>query len=628
MRAQRIRPRHRTTTESKEEIVRKNIAIYISALTVLVVLSRPVRLIAQDKQDHHHMHHHYQLVDVGTFGGPSSFLSSSFDLNTASGVLNRRGELVGWADTHLTDPFYPNCFWDCYLVRAFQLQNGVTTDLGALVHGLNSAADGGINDSGLIAGTAENGELDPLIPSFPELRSVLWENGVIQDLGTLPGGYESYSSAINNRGQVVGVASNGVPDANSLSFPGYQTRAFLWDGQHGMRDLGTLAGGTDAIAGMINQAGQVVGWSYISSAPSANCASDALAAVLATGSFIWDRKTGMRDFGGFGGTCTLATDLNDKGQVVGTSNLAGDQTWHAFTWDRATGIKDLGTLGGSYSLAQAINQGGEAVGAASKEGDLQIDAVLWRKSRGKWQSTDLGTVSGSNCAFALSINDSRQVVGTSGTNCTLAFLWEDAGPMVDLNALVSSNSGIQVQTVSTINNRGDIAANGMDANGNSHALLLIPCDQNHAGIEGCDYSLVDADAAARENPVSGIQKPATTAPRTNDFGRMPGHRLGPLSHIPIPITDSVHELSTPISRDSDWQLQDKLAPFVRVESAADSSSESSSGAAQNSCPAARCSLNHTNGRVCGVRLCHIPGFPQPIFGGYDRTYKRVCFYGC
>src|SRR6202011_1831936 len=102
------------------------------------------------------------------------------------------------------------------------------------------------------------------IPSFPEIRSVLWENGVIQDLGTLPGGYESYSTAINNRGQIVGVASNGVPDANSLSFPGYQTRAFLWDEQHGMSDLGTLALGTDSVPGMINQAGQVVGWSYVS----------------------------------------------------------------------------------------------------------------------------------------------------------------------------------------------------------------------------------------------------------------------------------------------------------------------------------------------------------------------------
>jgi len=455
----------------------------------------------EDPQGHRHQYHHYRLVDVGTFGGPQSYLSSAFDINTASGVLNQRGALVGWADTPLPDPYTPNCFSDCYLVHAFRLQNGVRTDLGVLVEGFNSAADGGVNDNGLIAGTAENGQIDPLIPAappgFPELRSVLWEHGVIQDLGTLPGGYESYSAGINNRGEVIGVASNATPDANSMSFPGYQARAFLWDRQHGMQDLGTLSGGTDSIAAMMNEPGHVVGWSYISSAPSANCSPQF---SLATGSFIWDKQNGMTDLGSFGGTCTLAADLNNKDQVVGQSNLTGDQLFHAFAWDRATGLTDLGTLGGSFSQAYAINENGEVVGAATKQGDLQADAVLWRESGGKWNKTDLGTVNGSNCSFAFSINASGQVIGISGTNCTLPFLWEDGGPMVDLNTLVSSDSGIYVQGVATINDHGEIAASGVDAKGNSHALLLIPCDENHPGIAGCDYESVDAETAAQVRP--------------------------------------------------------------------------------------------------------------------------------
>ena len=36
----------------------------------------------------------------------------------------------------------------------------------------------------------------------------------------------------------------------------------------------------------------------------------------------------MRDIGGFGGTCTLAGDINNRGQIVGASFLAGDQTYH------------------------------------------------------------------------------------------------------------------------------------------------------------------------------------------------------------------------------------------------------------------------------------------------------------
>jgi probable HAF family extracellular repeat protein len=416
---------------------------------------------------------------------------------------NQRGALVGWADTPLPDPYKPNCFGDCYLAHAFRLQEGVRTDLGVLVEGFNSAADGGINDGGLIAGTAQNGQIDPLIPGFPELRSVLWEHGVIQDLGTLPGGYESYSSGINNRGEVSGVASNATPDANSMSFPGYQARAFLWDRHQGMQDLGTLSGGTDAIAAMINEPGHVVGWSYTSSAPNANCTPQF---ALATGSFIWDKKTGMTDLGSFGGTCTLAADLNDKDQVVGFSNLTGDQVNHAFAWDRATGLTDLGTVGGSFSSAWAINEHGEVVGGATKQGDLQSDAVLWRKSGGKWKKTDLGTINGSNCGFSFSINASAQVVGISGKDCTLPFLWEDGGPMVDLNTVISSNSGIHVFGTSTINDHGEIAASGVDSKGNMHAVLLIPCDENHRGDEnnhgdeGCDYDTVDEQTAAQVRP--------------------------------------------------------------------------------------------------------------------------------
>jgi hypothetical protein len=62
---------------------------------------------------------------------------------------------------------------------------------------------------------------------------------------------------------------------------------------------------------------------------------------------------------------------------------------------------------------------------------------------------------------------------------------------------VPPNSGIQLQEALQINNRGEIAGNGVDANGNNHAVLLIPCDENHPDLAGCDYSTVDASTAAQ-----------------------------------------------------------------------------------------------------------------------------------
>jgi len=69
--------------------------------------------------------------------------------------------------------------------------------------------------------------------------------------------------------------------------------------------------------------------------------------------------------------------------------------------------------------------------------------------------------------------------------------------MVDLNTLIRPGSGTQVALAETINDLGEIAANGASDCGVvencAHAVLLIPCDESHPNIEGCDYSMVDGD---------------------------------------------------------------------------------------------------------------------------------------
>lgn len=493
-------------------------------------------------------HHHYKLVDLGTLGGTSSYvnLGSGQDFGNFSPVLNNHGAITGFANTSLPDPFPAFCFdldGSCLVTHAFQSQaSGELKDLGALLSGVSSASTW-ISANGLIAGLSQNGATDPLIPGFPEMQAVLWQDGEIIDLGTLPeGGFESFAAAVNSKGQVVGTALNTVPDQNSMSgnifwlpSSNFQTRAFLWDRRRGMRDLGTLPGGTDAQAFLINERGQVVGLSYVGSAPTPFCTSGLL---LVTGSFIWEEGKGMRDLGNLGGTCTTANDLNNRGQVIGASNLAGDQAQHAFLWENGS-MHDLGgSLGGNFTGAFGLNEQGKAVGFATLPGDAAFHAVLW-KSIGRL--TDLGVLGADQCSYAASINAYQQVVGSSISNCngdtgtTTAFLWDD-GLIFDLNQLIPSSSSLFLRVTQTINDRGEIAGTGHDAAGNEHAFLLIPCDENHPNLAGCDYSLVDdsALAAARANSAARPQPPSNAALQglLSRLKRSAGVRANPWFHGP------------------------------------------------------------------------------------------------
>jgi len=495
---------------------------------LLPALMAPLQLAAQAAPDQP-KHQHYKLIDLGTFGGPLNYINTGVDLlgpsvNPGSAQdVNSSGTLTGWADTSIPDPYGPTyCFnGDCFVSHAFKWRDGFKTDLGVLSGGTSSATTW-ISANGLIVGTSQNGQLDPLLAGFPEDQAVLWRDNEIVNLESLPeGGYESGAQSVNSRGQVVGWAFNTVADPYSIGgvtgvplynfyepYPYYyQERAFLWqDGV--MQDLGTLGTGTDALAIAINERGQVIGISYTSSIPNQEpspCSAVSTGLLPTVDPFLWENGK-MIDLGTLGGTCGIPWWVNDRGQVVGSSYLAGDQVSHAFRWTKATGMLDLGTLGGSSAYAAMINDFGQIVGGASLP-DGQFDAFLWD---GKMH--DLGAIDG--CANAFSVNTQRQVVGNwGGEKCAEgAFLWENGGPMVDLNTLVSSSAGLSVAGAIEINDRGEIVGSACD-DGNCYAMLLIPCDQNHPNIEGCDYRFVSTDDLAH----------ASTAwpPRTFPMGTMP-----------------------------------------------------------------------------------------------------------
>ena len=474
----------------------------ITAMTFFAALAIPVRLAAQAEQQSKQQRR-YKLIDFGTFGGPSSYLEIDNGENGATNqVVNNKGMVAGWGDTATPDPHAPFCFnpyaSDCFLVHAFQWRSGATTDLGVLPGGDNSTA-AWISDAGLIAGQAQNGSVDPLIPGFPEVRAVLWRGGKIIDLGTL-GGNESSAFSVNDRGQVVGVAVNTIPDP--FSFLATQLRAFLWE-NGAMQDLGTL-GGPEGWALFINEHGQVAGLSLTNFTPNPTTG------FPTQDPFLWEKGT-MLDLGTLGGTVGSPTGLNNQGQVVGSSNLAGDTTFHPFLWMKTGGIQDLGTFGGNFGAANAINEAGEVVGLATNTGDQAVFAFLWRHG----VLGNLGALNGDDCSVAKHINSSRQIVGLS-FSCSggprKASLWENGDPGIDLNTFVPRGSDLKLTEADFINNRGEIAGAGVLPTGDTHAFLLIPCEGDDDGCQG-------------ENPASAAQN--SPAPFTRSSANVTTGRLTP-----------------------------------------------------------------------------------------------------
>lgn len=309
---------------------------------------------------------------------------------------------------------------------------------------------------------------------------MLWnQNRTIVDLGTLGGNFSGALGA-NSSGQAVGVALNAIsenPDfAQFMSEApaATQARAFLY--QNGsMQDLGTL-GGNDAAALVVNESGQVAGYSYTNSTPNPTTG------IPTVHPFLWTNGQ-MQDLGSLGGTIALPSRsplesppggpvLNNRGQVVGTSTLAGDDNEHAFLWTSGTMI-DLGTLGGDGSQALAINEAGQVVGRSDFSPTSPFHhAFLWQHGT----MTDLGVVAPCQNSTAVVINSRGQVVADMGA-CGgegSAFVWQAGQPIADLNTLVSPPSDLHIEGVAFINERGEIAGIGVLPNGDTRAVLLVP----------------------------------------------------------------------------------------------------------------------------------------------------------
>jgi len=250
-------------------------------------------------------------------------------------------------------------------------------------------------------------------------RGFVWSSGVMTALPTL-GGYQGFATGVNNRGQVVGWAETPVHDPTCNAPQVLQFRAVMWEPAKGVkRELPPLPGDSTSAATAINDKGQVVGIS-------GDC-DVAVGEFSALHSVLWDHGT-VTDIGDLGGDAWhTPMDINEQGDVVGFSNPAGvvgaDFNPHAFLWTRAGGIQDLKTLpGDANSQALGINAGRQVVGVST--GAINR-AFVWENGVMKDLNTLVGPGFPDLLIVAQHINDAGVIVGRAvphGTSVQVPFV--------------------------------------------------------------------------------------------------------------------------------------------------------------------------------------------------------------
>jgi probable HAF family extracellular repeat protein len=340
-----------------------------------------------------------------------------------------------------------------------------------------------------------------------QVAPLFGSNWTLIDLGTL-GGSETFADNINDLGQVVGMSR--LTDDNG-------THAFFY-ANGVMQDIAPINSG-DIRGGRL-------GLNNLGHVASGVVASDVYYPV------IYDPQSGqtttLGSLGSMSGFTGAATAINDSGVTVGYSYLSSGVR-HAFAYRNGT-MTDLGSLGG-YSSALAINSSGAAVGFSSTTPNGFGRAVIWAnnsildisnglesEARGindfgqvigesvtptgnqafLWSNgtrENLGTLAPERSSEAYSINNQGDVVGTAEVISSVsyetnpitghitiptnyhnhAFLYSN-GSLVDLNNLISTNSGWELNYAFGINNSEQIVGWGT-IDGGEHFrsfILQIP----------------------------------------------------------------------------------------------------------------------------------------------------------
>jgi probable HAF family extracellular repeat protein len=366
----------------------------------------------------------YTAVSLGTLGSSS-----------AGYAINNAGEVTGVVNVNVSANLRTHAFYS----------NGSAGHMEDLDSSSTSTSIGlGINDSGVIVGTKIVGS---------EQHGIMRTGGGLIDLGRFGGvaGTNSTAYGINAAGQISG---SYVP----VGFGG-ATRIMRYENGVTTNGGALSVTGQHAFGYAINASGQMA-------------ATRSLAGV--TSPYLWKSPTVFTALGNLGGTNGSAYGVNDAGNVVGTSQIAGNGATHAFLSTGLGGagqMTDLGTLGGTNSSAFAINNAGQVVGNSNTSGAGGTQGFLYTN----------GTL----------YNLNQLVVAGSGvTNINLSANTPNTFP-ADLGSFTRH-----------INDWGQIAATGT-IDGVTRAIVLNPVNpltslsgdstsRNTKFVSGMNYSLATA----------------------------------------------------------------------------------------------------------------------------------------
>lgn len=176
--------------------------------------------------------------------------------------------------------------------------------------------------------------------------------------------------------------------------------------------------------------------------------------------------TSIQDIGTLGGNSTLAEDLNDLGQVTGTSTVASGNP-HAFVWSASSGMIDLRPGNTGYSYGLAINNRGVGTGQAHfVAGD---HAYRWSAASG---AEGLGALAPGATSFGIELNDAGLIAGASGAgaNQRHAFVWTRSGGMIDITPSATIQDALPV----TVAPNGEVGGAYLPAFGNQNYFYYKP----------------------------------------------------------------------------------------------------------------------------------------------------------